>query len=58
MLLRKIICLAAQKEDLQADLPQVLADLTIAILEAKNLSRADRLYGIWYAIISQGCRRC
>jgi len=25
----------------------VLADLTVAILEAKNLSQADRLYGIW-----------
>ena len=46
-LAEKLFDLAAQKEDLQADLPQVLADLTIAILEAKNLSQADRLYGIW-----------
>jgi len=47
VLAEKLFDLAAQKEDLQADLPQVLADLTIAILEAKNLSQADRLYGIW-----------
>ena len=39
--------MASEKEDLQADLPQVLHDLTIAIMEAKNLSQADRLYGIW-----------
>ena len=47
VLAEKLFDLSAQKEDLQADLPQVLADLTIAILEAKNLSQADRLYGIW-----------
>ena len=47
VLAEKLFDLAAEKEDLQADLPQVLADLTVAILEAKNLSQADRLYGIW-----------
>jgi len=47
VLAEKLFDLAAEKEDLQTDLPQVLADLTVAILEAKNLSQADRLYGIW-----------
>ena len=47
VLAEKLFDLAAEKEDLQADLPQVLADLTVAIMEAKNLSQADRLYGIW-----------
>jgi len=47
VLAEKLFDLAAEKEDLQADLPQVLHDLTIAILEARNLSQADRLYGIW-----------
>jgi transcription elongation GreA/GreB family factor len=28
-------------------LPQVLSELTVAIMEARNLSQADRLYGIW-----------
>ncbi len=46
-LAEKLFDLASEKEDLQADLPQVLHDLTLAILEAKNLSQADRLYGIW-----------
>jgi hypothetical protein len=32
---------------LQADLPQVLHDLTVALMEARNLSQADRLHGIW-----------
>ena len=47
VLAERLFDLAAEKEDLQADLPQVLHDLTIAIMEAKNLSQADRLYGIW-----------
>jgi len=47
VLAEKLFDLASEKEDLQADLPQVLHDLTFAILEAKNLSQADRLYGIW-----------
>jgi len=47
VLAERLFDLAAEKEDLQADLPQVLADLTVAIMEAKNLSQADRLYGIW-----------
>jgi transcription elongation GreA/GreB family factor len=47
ILAEKLFDLAAEKEDLQADLPQVLKDLTDAILEARNLSDADRLYGIW-----------
>ena len=47
VLAEKLFDLATEKEDLQADLPQVLADLTVAIMEAKNLSQADRLYGIW-----------
>ena len=46
-LAEKLFDLASEKEDLQADLPQVLEDLTNAILEARNLSEADRLYGIW-----------
>ena len=46
-LAEKLYDLASEKEDLQADLPQVLEDLTNAILEARNLSEADRLYGIW-----------
>ena len=46
-LAEKLFDLASEKEDLQTDLPQVLHDLTIAIMEAKNLSQADRLYGIW-----------
>jgi len=47
ILAEKLFDLASEKEDLQADLPQVLEDLTNAILEARNLSDADRLYGIW-----------
>ena len=47
ILAEKLFDLAAEKEDLQADLPQVLTDLTTAIMEARNLSDADRLYGIW-----------
>jgi transcription elongation GreA/GreB family factor len=47
VLAERLFDLASEKEDLQADLPQVLHDLTIAIMEAKNLSQADRLYGIW-----------
>ena len=47
ILAEKLFDLAAEKEDLQADLPQVLTDLTNAIMEARNLSDADRLYGIW-----------
>ena len=46
-LAEKLFDLASEKEDLQADLPQVLEDLTNAILEARNLSESDRLYGIW-----------
>jgi transcription elongation GreA/GreB family factor len=46
-LAEKLFDLAAEKEDLQADLPQVLHDLTVAIMEARNLSQADRLHGIW-----------
>jgi transcription elongation GreA/GreB family factor len=46
-LAEKLFDLASEKEDLQADLPQVLEELTNAILEARNLSEADRLYGIW-----------
>ncbi|MEC9123760.1 MAG: GreA/GreB family elongation factor, partial [Verrucomicrobiota bacterium] len=43
----KLFDLATEKEDLQADLPRVLEELTNAIMEARNLSQADRLYGIW-----------
>ena len=39
--------LTTQLQDLQADLPRVLEELTNAIMEARNLSQADRLYGIW-----------
>ena len=46
-LAEKLFDLATEKEDLQADLPRVLEELTAAILEARNLSQADRLYGIW-----------
>jgi len=46
-LAEKLFDLATEKEDLQADLPQVLSELTTAIMEARNLSQADRLYGIW-----------
>jgi len=46
-LAEKLFDLATEKEDLQADLPQVLLELTAAIMEARNLSQADRLYGIW-----------
>ena len=38
--------MASEKEDLQADLPRVLNELTVAIMEARNLSQAERLYGI------------
>jgi transcription elongation GreA/GreB family factor len=46
-LAERLYDLASEKEDLQADLPQVLEDLTNAIMEARNLSEADRLCGIW-----------
>lgn len=47
ILAEKLFDLASEKEDLQADLPQVLHDLTVALMEARNLSQADRLHGIW-----------
>ena len=47
LLAEKLYDLASEKEDLQADLPQVLHDLTVALMEARNLSQADRLHGIW-----------
>ena len=46
-LAEKLFDLATEKEDLQTDLPRVLEELTTAIMEARNLSQADRLYGIW-----------
>ena len=46
-LAEKLFDLASEKEDLQSDLPRVLEELTNAIMEARNLSDADRLYGIW-----------
>lgn len=47
LLAERLFDLSSEKEDLQADLPQVLHDLTVAIMEARNLSQADRLHGIW-----------
>ena len=47
ILAEKLFDLASEKEDLQADLPQVLHDLTVALMEARNLNQADRLHGIW-----------
>ncbi len=47
LLAEKLFDLASEKEDLQADLPQVLHDLTVALMEARNLSQSDRLHGIW-----------
>jgi transcription elongation factor GreA len=47
ILAEKLYDLASEKEDLQADLPQVLHDLTVALMEARNLSQSDRLHGIW-----------
>jgi transcription elongation GreA/GreB family factor len=47
ILAEKLFDLASEKEDLQADLPRVLNELTVAIMEARNLSQAERLYGIW-----------
>ena len=47
LLAEKLYDLSSEKEDLQADLPQVLHDLTVALMEARNLSQADRLHGIW-----------
>ncbi len=47
LLAERLFDLSSEKEDLQGDLPQVLHDLTVAIMEARNLSQADRLHGIW-----------
>jgi transcription elongation GreA/GreB family factor len=47
ILAEKLFDLSSEKEDLHADLPQVLLDLTVALMEARNLSQADRLHGIW-----------
>ena len=47
ILAEKLFDLATEKEDLQADLPRVLHELTVAIMEARNLTQAERLYGIW-----------
>jgi len=47
LLAEKLYDLASEKEDLQADLPQVLHDLTVALMETRNLSQSDRLHGIW-----------
>ncbi|MEC8420278.1 MAG: GreA/GreB family elongation factor [Verrucomicrobiota bacterium] len=47
ILAERLFDLSSEKEDLQADLPQVLHDLTVALMEARNLSQSDRLHGIW-----------
>lgn len=47
LLAEKLFDLSSEKEDLQADLPQVLHELTVALMEARNLNQADRLHGIW-----------
>ena len=46
-LAEKLFDLSSEKEDLQADLPRVLEELTRAIMEARNLNQAERLYGVW-----------
>ncbi len=47
LLAEKLFELAADKQDLKKDMPEVLASLTQAIIEAKRLTLADRLYGVW-----------
>ncbi len=47
LLAEKLFELSADKLELKKDLPRVLSSLTQAIIEAKRLSLADRLYGIW-----------
>ena len=46
-LAEKLFDLSSEKEDLQTDLPKVLEELTRAIMEARNLNQAERLYGVW-----------
>jgi transcription elongation factor GreA len=47
LLAEKLLDLSADKVELKKDLPKVLASLTQAIIEAKRLTLAERLYGIW-----------
>ncbi|MBL62614.1 MAG: transcription elongation factor GreAB [Opitutae bacterium] len=47
LLAEKLLELSSDKLELKKDLPIVLSSLTQAIEEAKRLTLADRLYGVW-----------
>ena len=47
LLAEKLFELSADKQELKKVLPAVLTTLTQAIIEAKRLSLAERLYGVW-----------
>ena len=47
-LAEKLHALAADKEELQKDLPEILETLTVSIQESSTqLTQADRLHGVW-----------
>lgn len=47
LLAEKLYQLSTSAEEIAADLPQILEDLTEAIKNARQLSQADRLQGVW-----------
>ncbi|MBG28677.1 MAG: transcription elongation factor GreAB [Opitutae bacterium] len=47
LLAEKLLELSADKQELKNNLPAVLTSLTQAIIEAKRLTLAERLYGVW-----------
>lgn len=47
LLAEKLYQLSTSTEEIAADLPQILEDLAEAIKNARQLSQADRLQGVW-----------
>ena len=47
LLAEKLLDISSDKLELKKDLPKVLSSLTQAIIEAKRLTLAERLYGVW-----------
>lgn len=47
LLAEKLYQLSTSAEEIAADLPQIMEDLTEAIKNARQLNQADRLQGVW-----------
>lgn len=47
LLAEKLYQLSTNAEEIAADLPQIMEDLTEAIRNARQLNQADRLQGVW-----------